>query len=239
MGTGITSIAAAQANATAPDSRSIGYAENALLPLGAYATFRGQPVDATSVLIAYTRSGDANLDGIVDDNDVTIVGATYAPGVAQPHWGLGDFDYNSFVDDDDVTLLGALYEPGAMPMTAAPHEGPADRNLVAPVAPTTRLWRAVMPGTVVPFNLERSEEPTRNRDRSVGPPDLRQQKAIIKPGPHGPGYSLAALRASQSEETRAQHAICAQHERQLLDLELLDLLAESMTTRRSRRVAFT
>jgi hypothetical protein len=83
------------------------------LPLGPYTTFGGQPVDATSILIAYTRTGDANLDGVVNDDDVTIVGATYAPAVPQPSWALGDFDYNGFVDDDDVTLLGAFYDPSA------------------------------------------------------------------------------------------------------------------------------
>ena len=72
-----------------------------------------QPVDATSVLIAYTRTGDANLDGSVNDDDVTIVGATMRRGCRMPHWALGDFDYNGFVDDDDVTLLGAFYEPTA------------------------------------------------------------------------------------------------------------------------------
>ena len=34
--------------------------------------------------MAFTRTGDANLDGLVNDDDVTIVGATYAPGVPQP-----------------------------------------------------------------------------------------------------------------------------------------------------------
>jgi hypothetical protein len=60
--------------------------------------------------MTFTVTGDANLDGKVGDDDVTIAGATYAPGVAQPHWALGDFDYNGFVDDDDVTLLGALFK---------------------------------------------------------------------------------------------------------------------------------
>ena len=109
-GTGITSGAAAAANALNPESRSIGYANNGSLPLGAYSTFRGQPLDATSVVMTFTVTGDANLDGKVGDDDVTIAGATYAPGVAQPHWALGDFDYNGFVDDDDVTLLGALFK---------------------------------------------------------------------------------------------------------------------------------
>jgi hypothetical protein len=117
-GPGITSSAAAAAVAIEPESRSVGYAENATMPLGPYANFRGQAVDETSVIMAFTRTGDANLDGVVNDDDVTIVGATYAPGVPQPHWALGDFDYNGFVDDDDVTLLGAFYDPSATPLAA-------------------------------------------------------------------------------------------------------------------------
>jgi uncharacterized protein YjbI with pentapeptide repeats len=124
-GTGITSSTAAQANNAQPDSRSLGYADNAAMPLGPYTTFHGESVDQTSILIAYTRTGDANLDGVVNDDDVTIVGATYAPGVPQPSWAMGDFDYNGFVDDDDVTLLGAFYNPSAPPLNslAAPRGG--------------------------------------------------------------------------------------------------------------------
>jgi hypothetical protein len=112
-GTGITSSTAAQINATAPDSRSVGYAENALLPLGAYGDFRGQAVDATSVLIAYTRTADANLDGFVNNNDVTVVGANFAPVLPKHSWALGDFEFNGSVDNDDVTLLGVFYNPSA------------------------------------------------------------------------------------------------------------------------------
>jgi hypothetical protein len=117
-GMGITSSTAATANASDVDSRSIGYAENATLPLGPYSTFHGEPVDDKSILMAFTRTGDANLDGVVNDDDVTIVGAMYATGVPQPSWALGDFDYNGFVDDDDVTLLGAFYDPAAVPLVS-------------------------------------------------------------------------------------------------------------------------
>jgi hypothetical protein len=113
-GTGIISSIAAAANAAEPEKWSVGYAENAAMPLGPYKSFRGVLVDATAVLIAFTRTGDANLDGVVNDDDVTIVGANYAPGMAKPDWAMGDFDYNSFVDDDDVTLLGAFYQPRAL-----------------------------------------------------------------------------------------------------------------------------
>jgi autotransporter-associated beta strand protein len=117
---GITSSAAAAANAVDPESHSVGIAENSWLPLGPYTTFRGQPVDSTSLLIAYTRTGDANLDGVVNDDDVTVLGAMYAPGAPNGSWFLGDFDYSGFVDDDDVTLLGVFYDPSAQPLTGSP-----------------------------------------------------------------------------------------------------------------------
>ncbi|MEX2139567.1 MAG: Ig-like domain-containing protein [Pirellulales bacterium] len=116
-GTGITSGAAAAANELDPESRSIGYADNGTLPLGAYTTFRGQPVDATSVLIAFTRTGDANLDSLVNDDDATILGAFYPNASAT--WAMADFDYTDTVDDNDATLLGAFYDPSATPFPAA------------------------------------------------------------------------------------------------------------------------
>jgi hypothetical protein len=140
-GQGITSSTAATANATDAESRSVGYAENSAMPLGALTTFRGQPVDATSVLITFTRTGDANLDGLVNDDDVTIVGATYAPGVSQPSWAFGDFDYNGFVDDDDVTLLGAFYNPSAPPLAVTPAEAVA-------AVPEPASWLLALAGLV-------------------------------------------------------------------------------------------
>jgi hypothetical protein len=117
-GTGITSSTAAAVNATAPESRSVGYAENALLALGAYTEFWDESVDNTAVLVAYMQTADANLDGVVNNDDVTVVGANYAPGAAKPAgsaWALGDFDYNGFVDNDDVTLLGVFYQTETQP----------------------------------------------------------------------------------------------------------------------------
>jgi hypothetical protein len=110
-GPGITSSAAAEANSANPETRSVAYAENASLPLGPYANFRGQLVDTTAILIAFAHTADANLDGRVDDNDATILGAAYSPGASDALWALGDFDYNGAVDDDDATLLGAFYNP--------------------------------------------------------------------------------------------------------------------------------
>src|SRR5207253_2399094 len=64
-GNGITSSAAATA-ASSAHKTALGYAEASALGL---TTFSGQSVDSTSVLIRYTYSGDANLDGVVDTLD--------------------------------------------------------------------------------------------------------------------------------------------------------------------------
>ncbi|MEX2138446.1 MAG: PEP-CTERM sorting domain-containing protein [Pirellulales bacterium] len=110
-GRGITSSAAA----ADPSSLAVGFATNSDLPLGAYTQFGGLPVDPSSVIIRGTRIGDANLDGVVNDDDVTIVGATFGM-TSGAVWALGDFTYDGAVNDDDVTLLGALYDPSAAPV---------------------------------------------------------------------------------------------------------------------------
>jgi hypothetical protein len=207
-GAGITSSAAAQANQTEQESRSVGYAENAQLPLGPYTTFRGQVVDETSVLIAYTRTADANLDGLVNDNDVTVLGAAYAPGVAGGVWALGDFEYNGFIDDDDVTLLGAFYNPSAGPLSAPLRPGPEDRQGIA---------LAVRPGNLDSIDMYRSGGPTFSDASSTGPSDLVEQEGF--PAPDGPRYSISALRAWNADELPDVH-----------EDALVDLLAEAIVT---------
>jgi hypothetical protein len=117
---------------------SVGYAVNGQLPLGPYTNFRGQPVDNSSILMRFTRTGDANLDGVVNNDDVTIVGANFAPGASKPRWDLGDFDYNGFVDNDDVTLLGVYYNPSAPPIPA-----PGGGGVAAVPEPSTWLMLTI------------------------------------------------------------------------------------------------
>jgi hypothetical protein len=152
-GTGITSSQVQSDVARDPNSTSLGYADNVALPLGSFDRFADEPVDRTAVLIAYTRTGDANLDGIVNDDDVTILGANYAPGVPKPSWALGDFDYNGFVDDDDVTLLGALYDPKAPPLIAGASSGPG--AVAAVPEPATVVLFAIMAAAWVITALRR------------------------------------------------------------------------------------
>jgi hypothetical protein len=128
-GTGITSSAVAARDAVAPETHSVGYADNAMLPLGPYVSFRGQLVDNTAILIAPTLTADANLDGLVNDEEVTVVGAFYRPGAPNPQWQWGDFDYNGSIDDDDITILGALYNPAPAPAPSPTFGSPTQWRL--------------------------------------------------------------------------------------------------------------
>jgi ELWxxDGT repeat protein len=228
-GTGITSSTAAETNRSAPESRSVGYAENALLPLGAYSTFRGQTVDATSVLIAYTRTGDANLDGVVDNDDVTIVGANYAPGAAKPAgsaWALGDFDYNGFVDNDDVTLLGVFYQTqGAAPPPS--YELPITKDEGGITNYEGRITKDE--GVAV-----------RMSTMTTDPPAARDELGRVEPGTFLQGFRIDGAietfgqEAVWGRETRSQHGTRAQQGtgarqgRESADDALVGLLAEAI-----------
>ncbi len=118
---GISSFKASPAGGGDLTSFQVGYAENSFLPnLGtaSYTSFGGQTVDSGSLLIRYTKGADANLDGIVNGDDVTIVGTDLNAG-GTGHWFMGDFDYDGMCDGDDATVLGVLYDPTAPPLSSA------------------------------------------------------------------------------------------------------------------------
>jgi hypothetical protein len=72
-----------------------------------YGNFLGETVDSTAVLIRYTLSGDANLDGRVD-------GIDYSRSTNGRRWQLtgfanGDFDYSGVLDADDLFVMYSNY----------------------------------------------------------------------------------------------------------------------------------
>jgi hypothetical protein len=115
-GPGITSADAA----TAPTRSAVGYAEaNTVLRPGE--TFLGQAVDDTAVLVRFTLSGDATLDGVVDFDDLVAVAQNYNRGspIGDPRrWREGDFTYDGVVDFNDLVLLAQNYN-GVLPAAAA------------------------------------------------------------------------------------------------------------------------
>jgi hypothetical protein len=84
----------------------IGSAENSVL---GRATFGGESVDATSILLQLTFSGDANLDGKVD---VTDLGALATHWQTSDVWTGGDFNYDGFVDVSDLGALATNWQAG-------------------------------------------------------------------------------------------------------------------------------
>jgi autotransporter-associated beta strand protein len=121
-GPGITSSSAAGQSAT----YGLGYAQNDMLS-APYDVFSGVPVDSSTVLVKYTYAGDVNLDGMVDDNDVTIMvlnyGVGWKPGkpAGPADWQMGDVArYDGKVDDNDITVLVLNYGAGWKPGKGAP-----------------------------------------------------------------------------------------------------------------------
>jgi len=91
---------------------AIGYADNtdlaAVRASGSYTTFGGQTVASNTVLVQLTRGADATMDGIVDGQDVAIIGTHFQkPGSGQ--WCFGDFDYSGTCDGSDVAVLGTTF----------------------------------------------------------------------------------------------------------------------------------
>jgi len=91
---------------------AIGYADNtdlaAVRASGSYTVFGGQTVASNTVLVQLTRGADATLDGVVDGQDVAIIGTHFQkPGSGQ--WCFGDFDYSGTCDGSDVAVLGTTF----------------------------------------------------------------------------------------------------------------------------------
>jgi hypothetical protein len=70
------------------------------------ATFSGQTVDSTSVLVRYTLEGDANLSGNVDTTDFNLLAANFSRA---GNWFNGDFDYDGATDTLDFNLLASNF----------------------------------------------------------------------------------------------------------------------------------
>lgn len=96
--------------AAADPSLGIGVAEaaNILHISGTQtASFAGETVDATTVLVRVTKLGDTNLDGMVTFGDFQRFEAGF--GQSGATWRTGDFNYDGVVDRADFALLYANF----------------------------------------------------------------------------------------------------------------------------------
>jgi hypothetical protein len=86
---------------------ALGYAESTDVFSTFPATFVGQSVDDTSILIRHTRYGDADLDGRVNLNDFNRLAASFGSTAAR--WSQGDSTYDARVNLDDFNVLAANF----------------------------------------------------------------------------------------------------------------------------------
>jgi hypothetical protein len=100
------------------ETLSVGYALNAEL-LHPYTVFGGENVSPSDVLVTVTQNGDANLDGVVNNNDITVLAGNYRPGATGKHWHHADFNYDGTVDNLDITILAAFYQSQTTTANAA------------------------------------------------------------------------------------------------------------------------
>ena len=88
---------------------AVGYAEasDVLGPSGG--AFVGQEVDGDAVLIRYTLSGDATLNGAVEFSDLVRLAQNYNVVDGTMTWSQGDFNYDGNVSFADLVALAQNY----------------------------------------------------------------------------------------------------------------------------------
>jgi hypothetical protein len=74
---------------------------------GAAATFDGQAIDNTAVLVKYTYYGDADFNGRVNFDDYVRTDNGFNNHLS--HWVNGDFDGNGAVNFDDYVLIDLAF----------------------------------------------------------------------------------------------------------------------------------
>jgi hypothetical protein len=70
----------------------------------ATATFSGETVDATAVLVKYTYAGDANLDGQITGDDYSAIDFNVLVPGSSGYFN-GDFNYDGLITGDDYSAI--------------------------------------------------------------------------------------------------------------------------------------
>jgi arabinogalactan endo-1,4-beta-galactosidase len=107
----ISSVAVAAGNTTLGVELNNDGNNNPLL-----STFDGQSVTTTDVLVKYTYFGDANLDGVINGSDYTLIDNGFNTGLTG--WRNGDFNYDGVINGDDYLLIDNAFNTQAAPLLA-------------------------------------------------------------------------------------------------------------------------
>ena len=101
-------------SAGASTAHAVGFAEAFELFNELPGTFEGQPIDDSTVIVRYTRHGDANLDRVVNLDDFNRLAARF--GQLGTTWVQGNFNYDNATNLDDFNLLAANFGQSAAPV---------------------------------------------------------------------------------------------------------------------------
>jgi hypothetical protein len=123
--------------AAANEGYAVGYAESSAIFGSFPATFRGQTVDDTTVIVATVSTGDANLDGKIDLFDFNRLASNFG-GTIGKVWSDGDFNYDSQTNLTDFNLLAGNFGLSA----TGPDPTPQDWSNLAAAVPEPLLMGA-------------------------------------------------------------------------------------------------
>jgi len=128
-GEGLTSSAAGAIN---PHITTLGVLESAdyLSVYGPGATFDGDPLDNSAVLVKYTYYGDTDFNGIVNFDDYARTDSGFL--TQRSGWLNGDFDGNGVVNFDDYSLIDLAFNAQSTPLRPAaepPRQAPPAKRL--------------------------------------------------------------------------------------------------------------
>jgi hypothetical protein len=87
-------------------------------------SFDGQAVGNSDVLVKYTYVGDANLDGVVNGSDYTLIDNGFNAGLTG--WRNGDFNYDGVINGDDYILIDNAFNSQGSISYAADPAAPTD-----------------------------------------------------------------------------------------------------------------
>jgi T5SS/PEP-CTERM-associated repeat protein len=124
------------------DSAQFGlaYAESSSIFTTFPATFSGQSVDDTAMLVKFTRYGDANLDGAINLQDFNALASNF--GQSNRFWRQGDFNYDGTVNLQDFNRLAANFGLSAGPDGVV---DPGDWAALAAAVPEPAAAIALLP----------------------------------------------------------------------------------------------
>jgi autotransporter-associated beta strand protein len=129
-----------------------------VLGLGATDTdvWRGQTVDGSSTLVAYTWGGDADLNGELNGDDYFLIDSHVLQSGSVFGYPNGDFDYNGEINGDDYFILDSNilqtqasppFPTGAGGSGFAPIPEPSTIGVLAALAFSARRFRKPSPSS--------------------------------------------------------------------------------------------